>query len=66
MRRVGIVTRRWSPEDDALLKRLLEEGKARPVIAARLKRTIAAVETRAGFLRAQAAFRGPDESKREG
>ena len=41
------IARRWTPEDDALLVQLLEEGEAWPVIAARLKRTMAAVQHRA-------------------
>jgi len=54
--------RRWTPEDDALLVQLLKEGEGWAVIAARLKRTMAAVERRASFLRAQAAFR-TDQAK---
>ena len=38
------IARRWTPEDDALLVQLLEEGEAWPVIAARLKRTMAALK----------------------
>ena len=56
------IARHWTPEDDALLVQLLEEGAAWPVIAARLKRTMAAVERRASFLRARSAFR-TDQTK---
>jgi hypothetical protein len=51
------IPRRWTPDEDALLVQLLEEGEGWPVIAAQLKRTMAAVERRAGFLRARSAFR---------
>jgi hypothetical protein len=51
------IARRWTPEDDALLVQLLEEAEGWTVIAARLKRTMAAVERRASFLRARSAFR---------
>jgi hypothetical protein len=57
MVRSSLIVRRWTPEEDALLVQLLEEGKALPVIAAQLRRTMAACEKRAGFLRARSAFR---------
>jgi Myb-like DNA-binding domain len=49
------IVRRWTPEEDAVLLQLLEEGKTWPVIAAQLRRTMAACEKRAGFLRARTA-----------
>ena len=51
------IVRRWTPEEDAVLLQLLEEGKTWPVIAAQIKRTMAACERRASFLRASSAFR---------
>jgi DNA-binding NarL/FixJ family response regulator len=54
------VTRRWTPEEEAFLTQLLEEGKDYPLIALQLKRSIAAVQTHASLLRARSAFRaGP-------
>ena len=49
--------RRWTPDEEALLERLLQEGKSGPAIAAQLKRTMAAAEHRASLLRARSAFR---------
>ena len=48
---------RWTPDEEALLAQLLQEGKDWPSIAARLKRSIAAVQHHAGLLRARSAFR---------
>jgi len=53
----SFVSRRWTAEDDALLHQLFEKHESLPVIAAQLKRTMAAVEMRARFLRAQSAFK---------
>jgi len=54
------VRRPWTPADDALLAQLLQEGKDFGEMAARLKRTVASVQRRAGDLRARAAFRKPE------
>ena len=51
------IVRRWTPEEDAVLLQLLEEGKTWPDIAGQIKRTMAACERRASFLRASSAFR---------
>ena len=57
MVRSSLNLRRWTAEEDTLLMQLLERREALPVIAAQLKRTMSAVETRASFLRARAVFR---------
>ena len=50
------IVRRWTPEEDALLVQLFEEGKmARHCCAA--KTNDGRSERRAGFLRARSAFR---------
>ena len=54
---ISIPARRWTPEDEALLAQLLEEGKDLSAIALRMKRTIASVQRRACDLRARSAFR---------
>ena len=57
MVRSSLIVRRWTPDDDELLMRLLEEGNSVKAIAAHLKRTMSAVETRGRLLRARAALR---------
>ena len=58
---------RWTPDEEALLAQLLEERKDWPAVAARLKRSIAAVQRHATELRARSAFREPrsDQPKPE-
>ena len=58
---------RWTPDEEALLAQLLEERKDWPTVAARLKRSIAAVQRHATELRARSAFREPhsDQPKTE-
>jgi hypothetical protein len=60
----SVAARRWTAEQDAVLTRLLKEGKDLTAISARMKRTIASLERRARDLRAQAAFRS-DQPKSE-
>ena len=57
---------RWTPDEEALLAQLLEERKDWPAIAARLKRSMAAVQRHAE-LRARTAFGEPrtDQPKPE-
>ncbi len=45
-----LLTRPWSPEDDAKLLQLLRRGTPTTIIAARLRRTPAAVRTRKSIL----------------
>jgi len=49
--------RDWTPDEEALLAQLLQQGKDLRVIAMRLKRSIAAVQHHAGRLRARSALR---------
>ena len=49
------LSRRWTPEEEALLAQFLGQGKSLTAIAARLKRTLRAVERKANELRARAA-----------
>ena len=51
------IVRHWTPDEEALLEQLLQEGKDLRVIAMRLKRSIAAVQHCAGRLRARSALR---------
>ncbi len=41
----------WTSEDDDRLRTLLESGASAAVVAAKLKRTLAATKGRAGLLR---------------
>jgi hypothetical protein len=47
--------RRWTPDEEALLSQLLKLGNNSTAIAARLKRTLRAVERKANELRGRAA-----------
>lgn len=49
--RSAIAARRWTPDEDALLVRLLEEGTDLAEIARQLNRTFASVQRRASGLR---------------
>ena len=51
------IAHRWTPDDEAFLEQLLQEGKDMRVIAMRMKRSIAAVQDHAGRLRARSALR---------
>ena len=51
------IAHRWTPDEEALLEQLLQEGKDWRLIALRLKRSIAAVQHHAGRLRARSALR---------
>ena len=53
----SIVARLWTPNEEALLVELLEEGKDLRAVAVRLKRSPAAVQHHAGRLRARSALR---------
>ena len=46
------ISHRWTPDEEALLAQLLEEDEDYTEIALRLKRSLAAVQHRAGLLRA--------------
>ena len=48
--------RLWTPNEEALLLELLEEGKDLRAIAVRLKRSTAAVQHHVGRLRARSAL----------
>ena len=41
----------WTPEDDQLLRTMIEKGKSATIIAAALKRTVTAVKGRTSLLR---------------
>jgi hypothetical protein len=41
----------WTAEDDARLLKMVENNRARPLIAASLRRTVAAVQNRLWILR---------------
>ena len=56
------ISRRWTPEEEALLGQMIEQGKSSTAIAARLKRSIGSVERKAYELRARSAF-GAEQSK---
>jgi len=45
-----LLSKPWSPEDDAVLLQLLRRGTPTTIIAARLRRTPAAVRTRKSIL----------------
>jgi hypothetical protein len=40
----------WTPEDDRLLKELLNSGASTALIARKLKRTVGAIQTRKNIL----------------
>jgi hypothetical protein len=44
------IGKRWTPQDDALLRKLLEAGTSALLVAARLKRSRVTVRGRANFL----------------
>jgi hypothetical protein len=48
------INRPWTPEEDAQLLALLESKMERPLIARKLKRTVAAITIRLMVLRAKA------------
>ena len=50
------IAHRWTPDEEALLEQLLQEGKDLRLIAMRMKRSIAAVQHHAGRLRARSAL----------
>ena len=56
---------RWTPDEEALLAQLLEERKDWPTVAARLKRSITAVQRHSTELRARSAFREPSTDQPE-
>jgi len=53
--------RPWTEEDEALLLEMLAVGKSKTLIAAKLRRSVKAVKSRAQFIRK--AERRPDERR---
>ena len=45
-----LLNRPWTPEEDARLRTLLEDGKSTTLVSAKLNRTVAAVKGRAGII----------------
>jgi DNA-binding NarL/FixJ family response regulator len=48
-----LIARPWSPEDDAKILELVQQGKPPALIAAKLRRTLSAVRSRKGKLLAK-------------
>jgi hypothetical protein len=42
--------RPWTPDDDALLRALLESGASKTLVAVKLKRTVSAIEARTSII----------------